>query len=160
MGAYVMLHLHNRFSSRIAGLIGVAPAFYFVDDVKKWKTNATFEDGFFTYPSPSGNYRIPEIFLNEDVLDTVDLFKNDQLLNLQCPLYIYQGMCDDVIHWQTPFKFIENRLNAGSHEVRVTLRKNGDHRLSTDEDLKALRNELAFMISNISEQSDSSKSSP
>jgi len=156
MGAYVMLHLHDRFPSRVVGLIGVAPGFYFVDDVKKWKSVATFKDGFFTYPTPYGDYRIPEIFFDEDSLSKVDLFMNNGLFNLQCPLSIYQGMLDDIR--QTPLKFIENRLNAGLHDVRLTFRKDGDHRLSTEADIKALIHELSFMINNVCNLSDTNKS--
>ena len=158
MGANVMLHLHNRFPNQVVGLFGVAPSFYFVDNLRKWKASGTFKDGFFTYPSSYGDYRVPEVFFDESFLEKVDLFKNNQFFSLRCPLCIFHGMADESVPWQSSLKFVENSLKDESNEVRIVFRKSGEHRLSAEDDLRALIHELSFMIATVTKPSSARQS--
>ena len=59
----------------------------------------------------------------------------DSRLSLDCPVHLIQGMADQDVPWQTALAIAEA---VTSNNVMVTLIKDGDHRLSRDEDLTRL----------------------
>lgn len=59
----------------------------------------------------------------------------DRQIDLDCPVRLIQGMKDPDVPWATAQR-ISDRLK--SEDVVITYVKNGDHRLSTDADLKRL----------------------
>jgi dipeptidyl aminopeptidase/acylaminoacyl peptidase len=52
-----------------------------------------------------------------------------------CPVHILQGMQDDDVPWRHSMALVEH---LASDPVTLTLVKDGDHRLSRDEDLTRL----------------------
>ena len=147
MGAFIMLHLHKRFPHQVNGMIGVSPAFNFVHNVKNWNSISTYNEVEDVYlcPTAEGECKISREFFNPQLLDQVDLFKEEKAIKLNCPLHILHGMCDDTISWESSIKFVQKQLET-SHEVRVIFRKDGNHRLSSPFDIDAMLREIDFMI--------------
>jgi len=60
----------------------------------------------------------------------------DSAIDLACPVHLIHGKADDDVPWE-----ISLRLKAAlsSAEVQVTLVEDGDHRLSRDSDIAALK---------------------
>ena len=57
------------------------------------------------------------------------------VIPVHCPVRLLQGLDDRDVPWQHALQLTENLASA---DVRVSLIKNGDHRLSRDEDLALL----------------------
>jgi pimeloyl-ACP methyl ester carboxylesterase len=62
---------------------------------------------------------------------------------LDCPLRILQGQQDPDVPWRHALRIAEAVTGA---DVRVTLIKDGDHRLSREGDLAVLGETLAGLI--------------
>ena len=62
---------------------------------------------------------------------------------LDCPLRILQGQQDPDVPWRHALRIAEAVTGA---DVRVTLIKDGDHRLSREEDLALLGETLAPLL--------------
>jgi dipeptidyl aminopeptidase/acylaminoacyl peptidase len=60
-------------------------------------------------------------------------------LNVGGPVRILQGMEDPDVPWQHALRVVETLAND---DVQVTLVKDGDHRLSRDQDLELLHKTL------------------
>jgi pimeloyl-ACP methyl ester carboxylesterase len=59
----------------------------------------------------------------------------DSEIRTYCPVHILQGMRDPDVPWRHAMLLVEH---LAADPVSVTLIKDGDHRLSRDEDLKRL----------------------
>jgi pimeloyl-ACP methyl ester carboxylesterase len=138
MGGWTMLLAALARPARIAGLVGIAPAPDFTEDLM-WarydaEVRATLER--------DGVYHEPSIYSEEPYPITLRLIEEgrDHLLlrgsiALTCPLRILQGMRDEDVPWQTALSLAER---IESRDVDVTLVKDGDHRLSEPRDLARL----------------------
>ena len=62
---------------------------------------------------------------------------------LDCPVRLLHGLQDTSVPWQTALT-VQEKLR--SEDVEITLIKNGDHRLSEDEDLARLTRTVAALI--------------
>src|SRR5207302_1627484 len=56
-------------------------------------------------------------------------------IGLTCPVRLLHGMLDPDVPWQRSLRLADK---LSTSDVRVTLIKDGDHRLSRDQDLKLL----------------------
>ena len=67
-------------------------------------------------------------------MDTVKntLLDRKEKLPIYCPVRLIHGMADDVVPYQNSLKIAEK---VASEDVLVQLVKNGDHRMSTNENL-------------------------
>jgi pimeloyl-ACP methyl ester carboxylesterase len=54
---------------------------------------------------------------------------------LACPVRLIQGQCDRDVPWKTALQLAEDLCSA---DVQVILVKDGDHRLSRDQDIALL----------------------
>lgn len=138
MGGWQMLLAALARPKRIAGLIGIAAAPDFTEDLM-WlgfdeATRARLEaDSVIYLPSDHGEEPYPiTLHLIEDGRRRLLLRRP---IAIRCPVTLIQGMRDEDVPWQTALR-IAHMLE--SDEVTVTLVKNGDHRLSSDEDLLRL----------------------
>ncbi len=119
---------------RVAGLIGIAAAPDFTEwgfsDAEKAVIAA---DGVLTAPSPYGEqpYLTSRIFWESGQANRL----LDRPIALNCPVDLLHGQCDDDVPWA-----LSLRLAAAltSTDVRVTLVKDGDHRLSRPGDVDRL----------------------
>ena len=137
MGAWIMLLLALGRAERVAGLVGIASAPDFTDDLI-WSTLAPeqrlrlLDDGVLHLPSEYGEP-------TPITLKLLDEARRHLLLRgpigLTCPVRLIHGMSDLDVPWVTSVRLAE-RL-AGS-DVRLTFVKDGDHRLSRDRDIALL----------------------
>lgn len=133
MGGWLALLVALRLGQRTAGLVGIAAAPDFTD----WGFTAAqkaelAEAGRLLQPSEYG----------EDMLTTLGFWRSgeahrllDGEIALTCPVRLLHGQADAVVPWE-----IAMRLAARLHsqDVQTLLVKDGDHRLSRDEDIALL----------------------
>jgi len=141
MGGWIALLLATRRKFALRGVIGIAPAPDFTEDLM-WAEfppavrEAILRDGVWHRPSEYGApYPITRALIEDG--------RNQLLLRgpmaLDCPLRILQGQQDPDVPWRHALR-IADAVTGG--DVRVTLIKDGDHRLSRDVDLALLAETL------------------
>ena len=137
MGGWIALLAALARPGRVAGLVGVAAAPDFTETLM-WDAMAPPEraalarDGFLDVPSQYGPpTRVTRALIEEG--------RRHLLLGapipLACPVRLLHGQRDPDVPWETALR-LADRLEAG--DVRVTLLKDGDHRLSRPADLALL----------------------
>ena len=150
MGGWNMLLSAIKRPERIVGLLGIAAAPDFTEDLmmndlsaEQLKTVET--QGYVEIPNC---YDDGEPYVISKVL--LDNGRENLILRKQIPLYIpvrlIHGMKDDDVPWQTALR-IQQMMQ--SDDVEITLVKNGDHRLSEEHDLDRLRTTLEQLLSQI-----------
>lgn len=127
---------------RVAGLLGIAPAPDFTDwgtpDADKatlasgevlWKDNPYGPDRTPTYPGfwADGQRRL---LLGGEIA-------------LTCPVRLLHGQQDPDVPWEVSLRLADALCSA---DVQVTLIKDGDHRLSRDQDIALLLRTLATLV--------------
>jgi len=149
MGGWVMLLAALARPERIAGLIGIAAAPDFTEDLiwgraTEAQRTALLRDGFVDQPSDYSEepYRITHRLIEEG---------RDHLLlhgtiPLTCPVRLIHGLEDQDVPWQTSLRLAE--ALAGS-DVEVTLVKNAAHRLSEPADLTRLEQTIEALTARI-----------
>ncbi|MCS5575748.1 MAG: hypothetical protein NZ789_22700, partial [Pseudomonadales bacterium] len=70
----------------------------------------------------------------------------DATIDIGCPIILMHGMQDAEVPWQTGIRLADA---LASKDVRVTLVKSGDHRLSSDQELAHLGDCLLTLLNNI-----------
>jgi pimeloyl-ACP methyl ester carboxylesterase len=138
MGGWIMLLAALALGDRVAGLVGIAAAPDFTEELI-WHaaddaTRATLErDGVVQQPSDYSDEPTPI------TLKLVEEGRRHLLLQapiaLACPVRLVHGMRDPDVPWQTALRLTER---LASRDVEIILVKDGDHRLSTDDDLARL----------------------
>lgn len=140
MGGWIALRMVQELRARgqgdrVAGLVLIAPAPDFTLDLMEPElTDAQREalerDGFYEEPTPYGPD--PNVF-------TKALFEDGRknrvltgLIDTGAPVHIIQGMADPDVPWRHALRLVEH---LPSENVTVTLIRDGDHRLSRDEDI-------------------------
>jgi pimeloyl-ACP methyl ester carboxylesterase len=138
MGGWIALLVARARPGRIAGLVGIAPAPDFTEDLI-WgrvtpEQRAALESvGYVDHPSEYSEapYRITYRLIEEG--------RNHLLLNapipITCPVRLIHGMADVDVPWQTSLRLAEA---LESEDVEVILVKAAAHRLSEPEDLARL----------------------
>jgi pimeloyl-ACP methyl ester carboxylesterase len=138
MGGWIMLLAALARPDRIAGLVGIAAAPDFTEDLM-WaamppETRARLlADGGIQQPS---QYQDAPLEISRALIE--DGRRHLLLrgpIGIRCPVRQLHGMADPDVPWQTSVRLAE-RL-AGT-DVTVTLIKGGDHRLSREEDLQRI----------------------
>lgn len=133
MGGWLALLVALRLGARTAGLVGIAAAPDFTDwGFSAEQKAALAENGRIAEPSDYG----------EDMVTTLAFWRSgegnrllDKAIPLSCPVRLLHGQADTVVPWD-----IATRLAARLHspDVQTLLVKDGDHRLSRDEDIALL----------------------
>ena len=135
MGAWIMLLAALARPDRVAGLVGIAAAPDFTEDLiwaryPQAVRETVMREGVYMQPSeydPNG-YPITRGLIEDG--------RRHLLLrapiDLGCPVRLLHGMRDPDVPWQTALRIAE-RLT--SDDVTVTLIKDGDHRLSREQDI-------------------------
>ncbi len=155
MGGWIMLNVALARPARVAGLIGIAAAPDFTEELF-WRGLSTEErarlerDGVW-YPAEEGGLPITRALVE-------DGRRHLRLLGpipIDQPVRLLHGMNDTAVPWQISVR-LASRL-AGS-DVAVTLVKNGDHRLSEPPDLARLTATLDELVQAIVARSAASPS--
>ena len=151
MGGWIMLLAALRRPQRIAGLIGIAAAADFTEDLMPARMTAeqkeTLErDGVIYAPNPYGPEPTPiaKGFIDEGR----DHLVLRQRIPLACPTRLIHGMRDGDVPWQTSLR-ISQMLNAD--DVELFFDKDGEHRLSEPHDLER----LGFIVESLLTQLES-----
>ncbi len=138
MGGWIALLTALRLSSRVAGLVGIAAAPDFTEDLL-WsafpadKRERLQRDGVIREPSQYGEK--PYSITYELIRDGRKHLLLRDPLKLRIPVRLLQGMLDPDVPWQRSLR-LADKLEGS--DVRVVLIKDGDHRLSRDQDLALL----------------------
>lgn len=150
MGGWLMLLAALKRPERIVGLLGIAAAPDFTEDLipaeLSSEQHATLEkNGAVAIPNcydEGDPYLITKALL-DDGRDHLLLRKP---INLNLPVRLIQGLKDEDVPWQTALK-IQEKLS--SDDVEITFVKDGTHRLSEPHDLDRLTDLLASLLAKI-----------
>ena len=134
MGGWLMLLAALARPERVAGLVGIAAAPDFTDwGFDEAQKRTIGETGRLEEPSPYGE---------APYVTTRAFWESGQSLRLlgdeiaiDCPVRLLHGLDDPDVPWRISIRLMD-RLRAG--DVRLTLIKNGDHRLSRPGDIAHL----------------------
>jgi pimeloyl-ACP methyl ester carboxylesterase len=139
MGGWIMLRVALSRPERVAGLIGVAAAPDFSEDVlltraSAEQSRALAEQGYWLQPSAYGGepYPVTRRFIDEAREHLV----LRGLIPITCPVHLLHGQRDPDVPWTTALRLADRLL---AEEVTVELIKAGDHRLSTARDIARLK---------------------
>jgi pimeloyl-ACP methyl ester carboxylesterase len=143
MGGWIMLLAALARPDRIAGLVGIAAAPDFTEDLMWAKMSAEtrarlLAESVIHQPS---QYQDAPLEISRALIE--DGRRHLVLrgpIDIRCPVRLLHGMADPDVPWQTSLRLAE-RL-AGD-DVTVALIKDGDHRLSREEDLARMFGAIA-----------------
>jgi pimeloyl-ACP methyl ester carboxylesterase len=137
-----MLLVALALGSPVAGLIGIAAAPDFTEwDFDEAKRAILARDSRLLESNPYGP---------EPTLYTRALWESGQhnlvlgdTIAIDCPVTLLQGQVDPDVPWSLSLTLAERLRSA---EVRTVLVKDGNHRLSRDQDIALLLREVAAMV--------------
>lgn len=136
MGGWIGLLVARARKDKVAGFIGIAAAPDFTRDILKRMNDEQHGDiarqGFFSVPSEYGEPMVITRALIEEGENHILL---DDEIAIDCPVRLLQGKKDAEVPWQWA-NAIMQKLRSTDKEV--IFREEGDHRLSTEEDLVVL----------------------
>lgn len=142
MGGWIALLIALARPERVAGLVGIAAA----PDFTEWG----FSDADKALLSTEGRIIEPTPYGDEPMVTTLAFWQSGQALRLlgaeiaiDCPVRLLQGQEDRDVPWQTAVRLAQ-RLR--SYDVQTLLIKDGDHRLSRDEDIALLIRTLGSLL--------------
>jgi pimeloyl-ACP methyl ester carboxylesterase len=146
MGGWIMLNVALARPDRVAGLIGIAAAPDFTEELIWRAASETMRAAL----AREGIWRDPD---GEQLPIAMRLIEDGRQhlrlggpIHLDCPVRLLHGMKDDAVPWQTSARIAG--LLAGN-DVTVTLVKSGDHRLSEPDDLARLTATLDALVQSI-----------
>lgn len=138
MGGWIMLLAALARPQRVAGLIGIAPAPDFTETLIWNQLSDSQRDRLLD----EGRLEEPSQYSDEPTTITRNLIEEGRRhlllsapIGIHCPARLLHGMADPDVPYQVSLDLAQ-RL-AGD-DVRVTLIKDGDHRLSREQDLALL----------------------
>lgn len=143
MGGWIALRMVQELTKsdeldRVKALLLLAPAPDFTKELyqpkltKEQKSDLQAQ-GYFEVPTPYGPD--PNIFTKNLFDDGEQNLVLSSKLELGVPVHIIQGMDDPDVPWQHAMRLVEN---LPSEDVVITLVKDGDHRLSRDQDIEKI----------------------
>lgn len=138
MGGWLMLMVGLALGEKLAGIIGIAPA----PDFTRWgfadEQRARMAAGETVYednpygPEPTPTH--PGLFADGEA--NLMLTKEmERAIPIGCPVRLLHGQRDADVPWETSLKLARA---LDTDDVQVTLVKDGDHRLSRDQDIALL----------------------
>jgi len=150
MGGWVALRMAQELakrgeSHRLKALVLVAPAPDFTDELIKPKMSRDQRKqletrGYMEEPSEYSDE--PDIFTRELFEDGDKNRVMNGMIETGCPVHILQGMADVDVPYAHAMKLVSHAMKLVSllpgENVTMTLVKDGDHRLSRDQDIAAL----------------------
>ena len=151
MGAWIALRLVQRLkemdeADRVHGLLLIAPAPDFTSKLME----PAFTDEQRQLLETQGYFEEPSEYSPEPNIITrllIEDGRNNSVmlpgLDIGCPIHILQGMKDPDVPYQHALELVEL---LALDDVTLTLIKGGDHRLSRDEDISALKRTMETMI--------------
>lgn len=145
MGGWLALLLARAFQripnpkQTICSLVLIAPAVDFTETLISQQLSAhqrkeIQRQGFLLSPSDDSNqpYCITRQLLEEG---RNHLLLNGDRIEVNCPIYILQGMKDNEVPWEHAMQLMSK---ISSDDMTLTLIKDGDHRLARPKDIESL----------------------
>ena len=143
MGGWLMMLAARERKSRVAGLIGLAPAPDFTKnlfaELPKKVRNEINKNGISKVKKWKYSYIFTKKFFEEGKKNFV--LNNKFLFNK--PVILIHGLQDNEVSPQITQKIVKK---ISSKEVQVRYLKNSDHRLSSKSDLKIIRNAIENIL--------------
>ena len=138
MGGWIMLLAALARPGTVVGLVGIAPAPDFTEDLM-W---SQFSDDVRRQLETKGIWHEPSIYADEPYPITYRLIQEGRrhrllggTIPLACPVRLLHGMRDPDVPWRHSLRLIDA---LESRDVTLTLVKDGDHRLSEPADIDRL----------------------
>lgn len=133
MGGWLMLLAVRALGEKVQGLVGIAAA----PDFTEWgytdaEKTALARDGRIEQPSAYGDPMVTTLAFWESGQQQLQL---GDVIPIDCPVRLLHGQRDPDVPFDIALQLAE-RLR--SDDVQVTLVKDGDHRLSRDQDIALL----------------------
>jgi pimeloyl-ACP methyl ester carboxylesterase len=146
MGGWIALLVALARPERVAALVGIAAAPDFTQrlmwDAMTPPERATLQrDGVLHVPSQYGEPTPITLKLIQDGANHLVLTGS---IPIRCPVWLLHGQADPDVPWELALRVAEQ---LETPDVRVTLVKAGDHRLSRPADLDLLRQTVASFLS-------------
>ena len=145
MGGWIALLIARARADRVAGLVGIAAAPDFTEDLMK----PALSDEQLKTIEATGRYDMPSSYSDEPTPITKKLLDDgaNQLvlrtpIAFTGPVRLLQGMEDPDVPWKTALRIVDA---IDGPDVEVILVKDGDHRLSRDADLDRLGRTVAAL---------------
>ena len=139
MGGWIMLLAALARPQRVAGLVGIASAPDFTEELM-W---GRFDDDVRRRLEDTGVYHRPSEYGDDPYPITMKLIEDgrrhlllERPIAIHCPVRLLHGMKDEDVPWTTAPRIAEKLL---ADDVRVLVIKDGDHRLSRDQDILRIR---------------------
>jgi pimeloyl-ACP methyl ester carboxylesterase len=150
MGSWIALHLATLYPQNIVGIVGVASAVDFTEDIYNSATSIQKKDwennGVAYFPSRYDSEPYPVTWnLICDAKQKWYLMDKSTNISITCPVRLLHGQCDEDIPCE---KSLQLSSLLDSEDVILTLIKSGDHRLSTPQDLKRILDSVDELASN------------
>lgn len=149
LGGWLMLLAALARPDRVAGLVGLAAAPDFTEDL----IHAAFSAEQKRKLVERGRVEIPDCYGDQPYAITRRLIEEgrDHLLlrepiNISCPTVLIQGQRDPDVPWQTALTLADRLV---SDQVRVVLLKSGNHRLSEPENLRLILTNIDHLVYNL-----------
>jgi pimeloyl-ACP methyl ester carboxylesterase len=146
MGGWIMVLAALMRPERIQALVGIAAAPDFTADLLPRRLDRAQQAEL----ELTGRVVLPSDYDPAGYLYTKGLVEDGNRnlvlrgdIPLACPVRLLHGMADESVPWQQSLKLAE-RLSGD--DVTVTLVKDGDHRLSRDEDLAQLARTIDALV--------------
>lgn len=146
MGGWIMLLAALRRPERVAGLVGIAPAPDFTEDLI-W--NGLTDEARAELLRDGRWYR-PSQYFDDPKPVTLALIEEGRShlllrgpIRFDGPVRLLHGMADPDVPWRTSLRLADALTST---DVRVTLIKDGDHRLSRDQDIALLCRTVAELV--------------
>jgi esterase/lipase len=150
MGGWIALLLARKLAQegalkRLAGLVLIAPAWDMTERLMWHRLTPKMKEkiereGVYYQPSLYGQtYPITKHLIEEGRSHLI----GEGLLDLDLPVRILQGMCDPEVAWGHALDLVDLLC---CDDVEVTLVKDGDHRLSREQDLRRLESTVAALV--------------
>jgi pimeloyl-ACP methyl ester carboxylesterase len=138
MGAWIMLIAARRLGARVVGLVGIASAPDFTEELihahldSRQRAQLNREGRLERASAYDQGPNVVTLKMIEDGREHLQL---GEVIPLQCPVRLIHGLDDPDVPWAISLRLSE-RLD--SEDVRLTLVKSGGHRLSDPPDLELL----------------------
>lgn len=147
MGGWIMFLLALLRKERVQSITGIAPAPDFTEKLM-W---AQFPDNIKNEILTNGVYYQPSEYDENPYPITKKLIEDgrnhlllDNNIDIECPVRLIHGQKDEDVPYDISMQIIQK---IKSKDVELCLIKEGDHRLSSDEDLKRLSDTIYSLYS-------------
>jgi len=150
-GGWLMLLAALARPDRVAGLVGIAPAPDFTEDLSWPSLSAEQQEAVLR----EGRVEMPNPYSDQPYVYSKRLFDDGRRhlllrepIPLSMPVRILHGQQDEAVPWQRSLTLMDRLAGA---DVEATFIKSGDHRLSEPADLERLSRTLDEVLAMVEE---------